>query len=159
MILFLAYDGVLRTPADRAGELNGQLIANFTLLLRRFGRSRVVLSTSWRLARPYPELLAWFHRDLHPRFAGRLPEIKAPPAAPRQAEIALWLKRNGGADQPWVAIDTDAARFESPCPALFLCEPSRGLDAGALTALEQRIVAIAAARIARRAAGGAGSGA
>lgn len=147
MILFLAFDGVLRrTTLDPPGQLDGQRVANLGALLRRFARLSVVLSTSWRLRRPQGELLAWFHRDLHPRFIGRTPALDAAGPAAREREILRWLARHGDGQSAWVALDTERSRFEPGCERVEFCDPARGLDAEAMARLEARMVRLALAR-------------
>lgn len=151
MILFLAFDGVLRRAVqDDPGRLNGQLIANLGGLLRRFGHLRVVLSTGWRLRQSHNDLLGWFHRDLHPRFIGRTPELGAGEREGRYGEILRWLERNGGLRQPWIAIDADRSRFPPDCRQLFLCEPERGLDTAAVSALREFMLSCMLEHINRR---------
>lgn len=142
MIIFLAYDGVLRSVvADAPRQLNGQLVANFGAVLRRFGQVRVVLSTSWRLQQSSADLLQWFHRDLQGRFIGRTPDLGADGEFLRHREVLRWLERNGGLRQAWVALDADATRYATHCPELFVCEPVRGLDATAADAFRAHLVA------------------
>lgn len=147
MILFLAFDGVLRTTTrEQSGQLDGQLVANFGSLLRRFSRLSVVFSTSWRLRQPQGELLAWFHRDLHARFIGRTPRLEATDPGGRQREILRWLERHGHGHSPWVALDTERSRFEPECERVEFCDPAQGLDAEAMARLEQRMVRLMSRR-------------
>lgn len=137
MILFLDADGVMH-------GLNGQVFSKVDLLwqiLRATPACQVVFSTSWRERFTLEELIdfatAGGGEDLAPRFVGVTPVIKEVQKAHRQAEILAWLKSNGQAETPWLALDDDPLLFERGCQNLYACKVSGLTDADVPTILER----------------------
>lgn len=149
MLLFVEFEGVLRRPRREPPDcLDGQLIANFEGILRRFSRVQLVLASEWRLRLPHPWMMEWFHRDIRERFGVRLGLDERP-----RGELARAHLERLGKPVAWAALDADAAAWSTEEPGLFLCDPARGLDAAAAEGLAAHLVARAiAARAARRGA-------
>jgi len=149
MLLFVEFEGVLRRPRrEPPHSLDGQLIANFEAVLRRFSRVQLVLASDWRLHMPHPRIMEWFHRDIRDRFGVRL----GPDERPR-GELARSHLERLGKPTAWAALDADATAWSPGEPGLFLCDPARGLDDAATEALSAHLLARAlAARAARRGA-------
>ncbi len=147
MLLFVEFEGVLRRPRrEPSGTLDGQLIANFESILRRFSRVQLVLASEWRLRLPHPRIMEWFHHDIRARFGVRLGLDDRP-----RGDLARSYLERLGKPTPWAALDADASAWDPDEPGLFLCDPARGLDAEAAAGLSRHLVARAvAARAARR---------
>jgi hypothetical protein len=149
MLLFVEFEGVLRRPRrDPPDTLDGQLIANFEAVLRRFSRVQLVLASDWRLRLPHPRIMEWFHRDIRERFGVRLSLDERP-----RGELARTHLERLARPTTWAALDADPAAWSPAEPGLYLCDPARGLDAEAAQGLAEHLVARAvAARAARRSA-------
>ena len=128
MIVFLDFDGVTHPFFPRA-DLTDAENATFSNLpaieeaLRAHPHVRVVISSSWRLRKPWPELLALFSDDIRPRVIGMTPTSAGntgnDPGA-RMNECLAWLDDNGHTHTPWLALDDFDGLF-SPGGALLLC--------------------------------------
>lgn len=148
MLVFLEIEGVLHRPGrDAPDSLDGQLIANFEAVLRRYRKLEIVLSSSWRLRLPHAELMGWFHADVRSRFVGRTAPGELG-SATRGAQIALYLERHG-AGRNWTILDSSPAEFAESEAALYCCEPSHGLDLAAAEAWSRHIVERALAALSR----------
>lgn len=139
MLLFLELEGVLHRPGhDRPDELDGQLIANFEAVLRRYRKLEIVLASEWRLRIPHNDLMAWFHADIRARCVGRLPTTEHPGRS-RGDLVAAYLERLG-TPRLWAALDADAGAYVDHPEAVFLCQPSQGLDSASAEAWSTAIV-------------------
>jgi hypothetical protein len=153
MLLFVEFEGVLRRPRREPPDaLDGQLIANFEAVLRRFSRVQLILASDWRLRLPHGQIMEWFHRDVRARFATRL----ALEERPRGELVRLHLERLERA-VPWAALDSDASVWPAAEPGLFLCDPQQGLDEEAADRLTRHLVDRALAARADRRLGRDGS--
>jgi len=147
MLLFVEFEGVLRRPRrEPPDQLDGQLIANFEAILRRFSRVHLVLASDWRLRLPHTQIMEWFHRDVRARFSTRLALDERPRGELVQQHLAR-LER----PVTWAALDGDASAWPAGEPGLFLCDPKRGLDEDTSARFAQHLIDRAlAARSARR---------
>ncbi len=147
MILFLDFDGVLHP--DRASV--DELFCRIGLLqdwLRVRPGVDVVISSSWREARPIAELRSFFDDDLQGRVVGVTPNLKIgdwaevdgefPPARfGRQLEVLQWLRTSNEPWRTWAALDDQAWMFRPMEPKLVVCDPTVGLKAENLAAVDR----------------------
>jgi hypothetical protein len=135
VILFLDFDGVLHPdPCYDASRLfeNAPRLAH---ALRDFPRVTLVLSTSWRQARPYEQLLGLLPAPLRQRVIGITPNFAdfTPSAGlvpyRRQAECVRWMQQNQMQDDAWLALDDRPNWFSPYCENLIACDPQTGFDA------------------------------
>ena len=134
MILFLDYDGVLHPDPCPSSSRLFENASRLSQAVADYPEVAVVLSTSWRMARPFVDLLLPLPRTLRSRVLGVTPRFgDFTPSAPlvpyrRHAECDHWLRMHRLPDTPWVALDDRAAWFAPYCENLIECDPERGFD-------------------------------
>lgn len=133
MILFLDFDGVLHPDPCPPAQLF-ECAPRLAEVLADFPATAVVLSTSWRVAHGYEQLLALLPETLRPFVVGTTPragDFRPPPAlAPyrRHAECVQWLRIYGADESAWLALDDRPAWFAPYCEHLIACDGRRGFD-------------------------------
>lgn len=134
MILFLDFDGVLHPdPCPDAARLfeNAPRLAQ---VLCHFPRVSLVLSTAWRQAGTYEQLVVLLPPLLRERVIGVTPNFSdfAPAAAlipyRRQAECVRWMEQSGLQHDAWLALDDRPSGFTPYCENLIGCNPQSGFD-------------------------------
>jgi hypothetical protein len=134
VIVFLDFDGVLHP--DPCTE-PARLFENAPRLAKAIGdfpEVGLVLSTSWRQAKPYEQLLAALPSRLQQRIIGLTPNFSdfAPCASlipyPREAECMRWLEQNRLQGEDWLALDDRPSWFTPYCENLIACHPQSGFD-------------------------------
>lgn len=146
MILFLDFDGVCHPGCATVHTR----FANLPLLeswLREQVSVEVVISSSWRIYSPLPELAQHFAEDLRHRVIGATPaygQLKFEPDpqwdhCKREFEALSWMKSNASPDRSWVCLDDMAQIFSPNCQHLVLCDPAVGLTKRELRSVESRL--------------------
>lgn len=134
MILFLDFDGVLHPDPCPDRERLFENAQRLSAVVEAFPELGVVLSTSWRVNRPFVDLLLPLPRALRNRVLGVTPsfsQFECPPALapyPRHAECVQWLREQQLDQGPWFALDDRTGWFAPYCENLIECHPERGLD-------------------------------
>lgn len=131
-LIFLDFDGVLHPGL--AGTFC--YLSRFETFLRDHPEVRVVLSTSWRCSEPFADLRNLFYPDIQPRILGVTPDL---PHRNRYGEILQWLADHQATGVPWAALDDDRHLFPPACHNLVLCDTARGLRAGHLLELKDKL--------------------
>jgi hypothetical protein len=135
VIVFLDFDGVLHPdPCPGAARLF-EKAARLAHVLEEFPEVGLVLSTAWRHARPYEQLLEALPEPLRQRIIGATPTFgdfeTSTALIPyrRQAECMQWMRRNQLQDEAWLALDDRPSGFTPYCENLIGCHPRYGFDA------------------------------
>lgn len=132
--LFLDFDGCLH-PGLAGTFVYLPLLQEFLLAQPSV---QVVLSTSWRLDKPFADLLLLFHPALRCRIVGVTPALAEQPGQ-RWLEIQRWLVQNNATRSRWVALDDDRSLFPPYCDHVVWCDPARGLRRHHLAQLEDKL--------------------
>lgn len=149
MILFLDFDGV--THPERPKAQSEYLFCRLPQLeawLRERPGVDVVISSSWRAAHPFGELVGYFSEDLQSRVVGCTPVLnqdswqqyggEPPPVRfPREAEVLRWLATSGAPWREWAALDDQAWLYKPFSKRLVLCDPAVGLTASELARVDR----------------------
>ena len=127
-IVFLDFDGVLRRVTSNPSSFDQDCLEHFESALRQCPVSKVVISSTWRLAMPLKELRSRFSPDVAARIIGVTPENLDEEIYERHAEIKEFLSEKKLSVLPWLAIDDDPSHFPPGSPVLFT-DPQKGFDA------------------------------
>ena len=127
-LIFLDFDGVLRRVTSSPSGFDQDCLDHFESALRQCSVSKVVISSTWRLAMSLKELRSRFSPDIAARIVGVTPENLEEAPYERHAEILTFLQEKKVTTLPWLAIDDDPAHFPPGSPVL-LTDPQKGFDA------------------------------
>lgn len=129
-LVFLDIDGVLRRVGSTSNpsRFDPDCLESFESAIRQCDKSKIVISSTWRLAIPLGELRSRFSPDVAARIVGVTPEILEEEVHARYAEIQAFLEEKRVKALPWLAIDDDPAYFPAGSPVLFT-DPDKGFDA------------------------------
>lgn len=134
-LIFLDFDGVLRRTTSNPSQFDKDCLENFESAMRQCSVSKIVISSTWRLAISLKELRSRFSPDIAARIVGVTPESLEEEAHPRHAEILAFMQEKKVTALPWLAIDDDPSHFPPGSPIL-LTDPQNGFD----TACAARLV-------------------
>lgn len=126
-LIFLDFDGVLRRTTSNPSRFDQDCLDYFESAIRRCDKSKIVISSTWRLAMPLKELRSRFSPDVAARIVGVTPENLEEETYERHAEIKAFLEAKKLTAMPWVAIDDDPTHFPHGSPVLFT-DPLKGFD-------------------------------
>ena len=127
-LIFLDFDGVLRRVTSDPSGFDQDCLDHFESALRQCSVSKVVISSTWRLAMSLKELRSRFSPDIAARIVGVTPENLEEETYERHAEILMFMREKKVTALPWLAIDDDPAYFPPGSPVL-LTDPQKGFDA------------------------------
>lgn len=127
-LIFLDFDGVLRRATSNPSHFDKDCLEYFESAMRQCAVSKIVISSTWRLAMPLKELRGRFSPDVASRIVGVTPENLDAVPYERHAEILMFLSEKKVTALPWVAIDDDPSHFPPGSPVL-LTDPKNGFDA------------------------------
>lgn len=127
-LIFLDIDGVLRRLISPTNSFDKDCLEQFESAVRKCPVSKIVISSTWRLAVPLNELRSKFSPDIGKRIVGVTPEILDEEQFERMAEIRAYLMQHKVTAIKWVAIDDDSAHFPAGSPVL-ITNPHKGFDA------------------------------
>lgn len=135
-LIFLDFDGVLRRVTSNPSHFDQDCLEHFESAIRQCPVSKIVITSTWRLAMPLKELRSRFSPDVAARIVGVTPENLEEETYERLAEIKSFLEEKKLPAVPWVAIDDDQLHFPKGTPVLFT-DPQKGFDAECATRLVQ----------------------
>jgi hypothetical protein len=138
-LIFLDFDGVLRRESSPPNSLDQDCVERFESAIRHDAVSKIVISSTWRLAIPLNELRSRFSPDVAARIVGKTPENLEEETYERHAEIMAFLESRNLTAMPWVAIDDDPAHFPKGSPVIFT-DPKKGFDAECAAQLVQMLL-------------------
>jgi len=130
MIIFLDFDGVLHPffPRKDLPAEENQLFSYLPRLegvLRDFPALKIVIASSWRINRPWENVINAFSLDITARIIGTTPVLiqKEPPYRRhlRYEEILNFLNNNNLSAAQWIALDDDPELYPANCQYLILC--------------------------------------
>lgn len=127
-LIFLDFDGVLRRVTSNPSRFDQDCLEHFESAVRQCPVSKIVITSTWRLAMPQKELRGRFSPDVAARIVGVTPENFEEETYERYAEIRAFLEERKLTALPWLAIDDDPAHFPKGSPVLFT-DPPKGFDA------------------------------
>jgi len=127
-LIFLDFDGVLRRVTSNPSRFDQDCLEHFESSIRQCPVSKIVITSTWRLAMPLKELRSRFSPDVAARIVGVTPENFEEEEYERLAEVKAFLAEKKLSAVPWVAIDDDPAHFPPGSPVIFT-EPQKGFDA------------------------------
>lgn len=127
-LIFLDFDGVLRRDTSVPSCFEPDCLEQFESAVRHCPISKIVISSTWRLAIPLMELRGKFSPDIATRIIGKTPEILEDETYERHAEIMAYLEEKKLTAMPWVAIDDNADLFPKGSPVI-ITNPKNGFDA------------------------------
>lgn len=134
-LIFLDFDGVLRRVTSMPpSRFDKNCLHHFESAMRQDEKSKIVISSTWRLAMSLTELRSHFSADIAARIVGVRPEALEEEVHARYVEILAFLKLKKVEALPWVAIDDDATHFPPASPVL-LVDPNKGFDAACESSL------------------------
>lgn len=126
-LIFLDFDGVLRRVTSNPSNFDQDCLEHFESAIRQCAVSKIVISSTWRLAMPLKELRSRFSPDVAARIVGVTPENFEETPYERHAEIQMFLDEKNIRALPWVAIDDDPSHFPPGSPVL-LTDSKNGFD-------------------------------
>lgn len=133
-LIFLDFDGVLRRETSDPSRFDQDCLEHFESSIRQCPVSKIVITSTWRLAMPLNELRSRFSPDVAIRIVGVTPENYEDDTYTRHAEIQTFLQDRNLVAMPWVAIDDDPENFPKAAPVLYT-DPRKGFDAECATRL------------------------
>jgi hypothetical protein len=94
-------------------------------VLRDFPEVQVAIASSWRVNRPWENVISAFSLDITARIIGATPVLiqKEPPYRrhPRYDEILDFLNHKNLSDAEWIALDDDPELYPANCQNFILC--------------------------------------
>lgn len=145
VIIFLDFDGVLHPEPCMDEALLFENAPRLADALAPYLRVFLVLSTAWRhasnyeqLLAPLPPLLARRVIGVTPNFSDFLPDPTLIPYR-RQAECMRWMLQNRLQGQAWLALDDRPSEFVPYCENLIACHPQTGFDESASARLSSAL--------------------
>lgn len=126
-LIFLDFDGVLRRTTSNPSQFDTDCLDNFEAAMRQCSVSKIVISSTWRLAMSLKELRSRFSPDIAARIVGVTPENLEDESYPRYMEILAFMREKKVTALPWGAIDDDPSHFPPGSPVL-LTDPQNGFD-------------------------------
>jgi hypothetical protein len=138
-LIFLDFDGVLRRVTSNPSRFDQDCLEHFESAILQCPVSKIVITSTWRLAMPLKELRSRFSPDVAARIIGVTPENYEDETYARLAEIRMFLEEKKLTAMPWVAIDDDPEHFPKGVPVLFT-DPQKGFDAECAAQLVQLLV-------------------
>lgn len=138
-LIFLDFDGVLRRETSNRFCFDQDCLENFESAIRHCAISKIVISSTWRLAMPLKELRNRFSPDIAAWIIGITPELLEEETYERYAEIMAFLENRNVTAIPWVAIDDTPTHFPKGSPAIFT-DPQQGFDVDCASRLVQLLV-------------------
>lgn len=139
-LIFLDFDGVLRRETSPPCCFDQDCLEHFESAIRHCAISKIVISSTWRLAFSLNKLRSNFSSDVAERIIGKTPETLEEETYERHAEIMAYLEERKITAMPWVAIDDTPAHFPKGCPVIFT-DPKKGFDAECADQLVQILLA------------------
>jgi hypothetical protein len=138
-VVFLDFDGVLH----RFTTGTFRKLPLFCEFLRANPAIQVVITSTWRLQYPFPELQEFFEPDVRGQIIGVTPDLSQTQgliavATTRCAEISHWLASNRDVSR-WAILDDEAGLFRTHLERLVLTNPAEGLDEGDLAKIQTRL--------------------
>jgi beta-phosphoglucomutase-like phosphatase (HAD superfamily) len=133
-LVFLDFDGVLRRTTSNPSQFDQDCLENFEFAIRQCSVSKIVISSTWRLAMSMKELRSRFSPDIAARIVGITPESFEEEDFERHAEILAFLQEKKLPAMPWVAIDDEPTHFP-PGSSVLLTNSLNGFDAACATRL------------------------
>lgn len=127
-LIFLDFDGVLRRVTSNPSRFDQDCLEYFQSAVRQCPVSKIVITSTWRLAMSLKELRSCFSPDIAARIVGVTPENLEEEEYERHAEVKAFLEGKHLMALPWVAIDDDPSYFPPGSPVL-LTDPQKGFDA------------------------------
>ncbi len=137
-IIFLDFDGVMRRLDDPKERLNPEFVECLEVLLRRYTKVYIVISSTWRLGMSMKKIKGFFSEDIHERIIGGTPETFDISGPYRYREIKQWVDEHK--PRHWLALDDTLDLFPKNCPQLVSTDENKGLDEDALQRLESAMV-------------------
>ncbi|BEU98660.1 hypothetical protein ACDW_43660 (plasmid) [Acidovorax sp. DW039] len=144
-ILFLDFDGVLH-PEHCHGSRHFCCLPVLEDTLRQVPQWQVVISSTWRLQKPFDQLRDRFSKDIAPRVIANTPRFNTLDDVPstlvsyeREAECHAWLKANELSYLPWLALDDRSWLFRPFCKSLILVNGKTGLTPSGGDQLKERM--------------------
>ena len=138
-LIFLDFDGVLRRVTSNPSRFDPDCLEHFESAIRQCPVSKIVITSTWRLAMSLKELRSRFSPDVAARIVGVTPENFEEETYERLAEIKAFLEEKKLTTLPWVAIDDDSEHFPKGSPVLFT-DPQKGFDAECAARLVQLLL-------------------
>jgi hypothetical protein len=127
MLVFLDFDGVLRRLSSSPKAFDADCVDHFESAIRKHAAAFIVISSSWRVVIPLPELRSYFSSDVGARILGVTPQAVDDRPHVRYREIRAYLKLRSEVNTPWIAIDDHGEHFPENAP-LLLTDANRGFD-------------------------------
>lgn len=139
-LIFLDFDGVLRRDTSVPSCFDPDCLERFESAVRQCPVSKIVISSTWRLAIPLKELRGKFSPDVAARIIGITPEILEDEVYERHAEIMAYLEGKNLKAMPWVAIDDNPDLFPKGS-SVIITNPQSGFDADCADRLVSMLLA------------------
>lgn len=143
--LFLDFDGVLH-PEFCHESRHFSCLPLLEAVLRQVPAFDVVVTSTWRHHHSVDVLRDRFSSDIQRRVIGVTPRFSHLEDVPevlfgyeREAECNAWLRDNGRALAPWLAVDDRSWLFRPFNQFLFLVDGKTGLTAPVAEALAERL--------------------
>jgi hypothetical protein len=127
-LIFLDFDGVLRRVTSNPSSFDDDCLEHFESAVRQCPVSKIVITSTWRLANSLKELRNRFSPDIAARIAGVTPENFDDETFQRHAEVLMFLAEKKLSAMPWFAIDDDPEHYPHDAP-LLLTDANKGFDA------------------------------
>jgi hypothetical protein len=133
MIIFLDFDGVLHPEFSHESQ-HFCCLPILQDVVRQLHDCEVVISSTWRFHWSLERLRGNFSPDVAARIVGVTPKYTELNSIPdtlvsyeREAECQAWLRAEGRAHLPWLAIDDRSWLYRPFCRSLFLIDGRSGL--------------------------------
>lgn len=144
-ILFLDFDGVLH-PEHCHQSKHFCCLPILEDALRQVPKCRVVITSTWRLEKPFEALRQRFSSDVTAMIEGDTPrycDLTDVPSAlvayQREAECRAWLWANAVQHLRWVALDDRSWLYRPFCESLIVVDGATGLTGSTGNQLAARL--------------------
>lgn len=138
-LIFLDFDGVLRRDDSPKFCFDQDCLEYFEGAIRHCPKSKIVITSTWRLAVPLKMIKSYFSPDVGSRIVGVTPECLDDEEYVRLAEVNKYLESKKLIGMPWVAIDDDPQHYSKGSPVL-LTNPKNGFNAESAKQLVQLLI-------------------
>ena len=127
MIVFLDFDGVLRSASAPRYRFEKRCLRAFEQAVRSLPDLEIVVTSSWREVMSLTEIKKHFSEDIAARIVGVTPFSWERGDHWRHDEVLQFLREHRLEHRRWVAIDDDLLHYPTGSP-LILTDPKQSFD-------------------------------
>lgn len=111
ILVFLDFDGVLRPLNSPPDKFDTSCLAHFEAVVKSLPQTKIVISSTWRLAYSLSAMKARFSREVSERIIGVTPETQDLSEPQRHREVITFLHQTTRRNAKWIAVDDCRENF------------------------------------------------